>query len=54
MYSVPLPEKIYLLCSQKPTDKYNQAVVGWCKASQSMYPQFFVVIGMVVYNINLK
>ena len=33
--------------TQKLTDKYNQTVVGWCKGSQFIYPQSFVVIGMV-------
>ena len=40
-------KKLCLLCSQKLTDKYSQTVVGWCKESQFICPQFFVVIGMV-------
>ena len=40
-------KKLCLLRSQKLIDKYSQAVVGWSKGSLFIYPQFFVVIGMV-------
>ena len=46
MYS-GLVLKLCLLRSQKVIGKYSQAVVNWCKESKFIFPQFFVVIGMV-------
>ena len=36
-----------MACFRKLTGKYSQTFVDWRKGSQFIYPQPFVVIGMV-------